>query len=356
MCYLEHSPVQISPQWPQRARHAARCADGCAGAADDHGWESHGLDQTIAASLRKESILFYPSRPPIRKIQKLTRKPHLHQAWIALLPLTLARLTGVLAKTYCLASVDASVYQIARGLLLPFTLLLSLAVLRPRPYFPPLSLVGCGLIMAGFVVGMGSDYSKMLTSGNGILLGIGSSLTTAAESVVVKKLLSTSKEGMWQMIWMSNTMAILFYVPLLPLSGELGATRDIATQKASGGANQFFSGAVLTGLSSFLLTIATFMQIEVTSPTTHMVITAVRGIAQSSLAIIILGEVFNSGRAGSIILILAGSALYGWARDRYAQSGKAAAAAAVEYVPLPDQERGQSGGIEEWEERPKAEV
>lgn len=247
-------------------------------------------------------------------------------------------------------------YQIARGLLLPFTLLLSLAVLRPRPYFPPLSLVGCGLIMAGFVVGMGSDYSKMLTSGNGILLGIGSSLTTAAESVVVKKLLTTSKEGMWQMIWMSNTMAILFYVPLLPLSGELGATRDMATHDASGGAHQFFSGAVLTGLSSFLLTIATFMQIEVTSPTTHMVITAVRGIAQSSLAIIILGEVFNSGRAGSILLILAGSALYGWARDRYAQRGKAAAATAAEYVPLPDQEREQRDGAEGGGERPKAEV
>jgi GDP-fucose transporter C1 len=59
------------------------------------------------------------------------------------------------------------VYQIARGLLLPFTLLLSLELLRPRPYFPPL------LIMAGFVGGMGSDGSKMLTSGNGILLGIG---------------------------------------------------------------------------------------------------------------------------------------------------------------------------------------
>lgn len=249
-----------------------------------------------------------------------------------MLPLTLARLMGILAKTYCLASVDASVYQIARGLLLPFTLLLSLAVLRPRPYFPPLSLVGCALVMGGFIVGMGSDYNKMLTSGRGIILGVGSSLTTAIESVVVKRFLSSSKEGMWQMVWMSNVMALLFYVPLLPLSGELGATFYATGQDSSDDFTQFLSRAILTGVSSFLLTIATFMQIEVTSPTTHMVITAARGVAQSSLAIIILGEVFNSGRAGSIILILVGSAVYGWARDRYTQAGKAA----VEYVPLSD--------------------
>ena len=199
---------------------------------------------------------------------------------------------------------------------------------------------------------MGLDYTKMLTSSKGILLGIGSSLTTAAESVVVKRLLGSSKEGMWQMIWMSNTMAIFFYLLLLPLSGELSATRDITTQDASEGAHQFFSSAMLTGLSSFLLTIATFMQIEVTSPTTHMVITAVRGIVQSSLAIIILGEVFNSGRAGSILLILAGSALYGWARDQYSQSKKTA----VEYVPLPDQEREHSSDASKLEERPKTEV
>lgn len=294
------------------------------------------MDKAVTASLSK----YYTPHPPheTRSLMNFA-----HQAWIALLPLTLARLMGILAKTYCLASVDASVYQIARGLLLPFTLLLSLVMLRPRPYFPPLSLVGCALVMAGFAVGMGSDYSKMLTSGNGILLGIGSSFTTAVESVVMKRFLVSSKDGMWQMVWMSNVMVIFFYLPLLPLSGELGATQSIAALEASDGAHQFFSGAMLTGLSSFLLTIATFMQIEVTSPTTHMVITAVRGIAQSSLAILILGEVFNSGRAGSIILILAGSAIYGWARDRYTRGGKAA----VEYVPLPDKEQEQSDAKQE---------
>ncbi|KFH40717.1 putative transporter-like protein [Hapsidospora chrysogenum ATCC 11550] len=264
---------------------------------------------------------------------QLSRPP---SAWLALLPLTVARLVGILAKTYCLASVNASVYQIARGLLLPFTLLLSLLVLRPRPYYPPLSLAGCAMVMAGFVAGMAADYGQALTSGKGIILGVGSSLTTAIESVVVKRFLGKSKEGMWQMVWMSNVMALPFYLPLLPLSGELSNAKNMFDMsETSEGGRQFLASASLTGVSAFLLTIATFMQIEVTSPTTHMIVTAARGVAQSSLAIVLLGEMLTFDRAGSMFLILGGSALYGWARDRYAQSKKPSEGA---YQPVPRDE------------------
>jgi len=259
-------------------------------------------------------------------------------AWIALLPLTVARLIGILAKTYCLASVNASVYQIARGLLLPFTLFLSLLVLRPRPYYPPISLVGCAMVMAGFGTGMLADYSQMLTSGKGVLLGVGSSFTTAVESVVVKRFLGKSQEGMWQMVWMSNCMAVLFYIPLFPLSGEMTTMSNLFTVESIDIARQFLSSACLTGVSAFLLTIATFMQIEVTSPTTHMIVTAARGVAQSSLAVVLLGELLTADRAGSMALILTGSAIYGWARDRYQQSKKAAGS----YQLLPREEEGRA--------------
>lgn len=186
------------------------------------------------------------------------------------------------------------------------------------------------MVMAGFGAGMASDYSQMLTSGKGVLLGVGSSFTTAVESVVVKKFLGKSSEGMWQMVWMSNVMALFFYAPLLPLSGELSANGGLFGPTSTGDqVRQFFSQAALTGLSSFLLTIATFMQIEVTSPTTHMVVTAARGVAQSSLAIVLLGEVLTTDRVGSMALILCGSTLYGWARDRYMQTKKQ-----TSYLPL----------------------
>lgn len=216
---------------------------------------------------------------------------------------------------------------------MPFTLLLSLAVLRPRPYYPPISLIGCALVMAGFGAGMASDYTKMLTSGKGVLLGIGSSFTTTDSTAVVKRFLGKGNEGMWQMVWMSNCMALVFYVPLLPLSGELGNLVEVASSPE---ARQFLGSALLTGVSSFLLTIATFMQIEVTSPTTHMIVTAARGVAQSSLAVVLLGEILTADRAGSMALILGGSALYGWAKDRYAHKK---AQPQGDYIPLDTEER-----------------
>ncbi|KAF1991895.1 hypothetical protein K402DRAFT_299758, partial [Aulographum hederae CBS 113979] len=270
--------------------------------------------------------------------------------WRSMLPLTLARLTGILAKTFCLASVNASFYQIARGLLLPFTLLLSLGLLRPTPYFPPLSLVGAGAVMAGFVAGLASDFGKKLTGMKGMVLGVGSSFTTAVESVVVKRYLSPAKKtnitpagqpnevveeelGVWQMVWMSNILSLAFYVPLLILSGDINTLNRLVFPPAPGpdgagaGADSlaesadFLRLAFLTGLAGFLLTIATFMQIGVTSPTTHMIVTAARGVAQSGLAVVFLREKVTAGRVFSMALILGGSGMYGWAKDKYARGG-----------------------------------
>jgi len=240
--------------------------------------------------------------------------------------------------------------------------------------------------MLGFVAGLHNDFGAHLTGLKGIFLGVGSSFTTAVESVVVKRYLSPSKKkaiteagtenhpgstapdeelGVWQMVWMSNCLSLLFYIPLLILSGDMttlgsfilptnysaltadpltagDATVNVATRAAVDAATtlateqgpEFLRLAFLTGVAGFLLTIATFMQIDVTSPTTHMIVTAARGVAQSALAVLMLGEAVTAGRVASMGLILGGSALYGWAKDRWARNkdGK------VGYVKVPDEE------------------
>jgi len=224
--------------------------------------------------------------------------------------------------------------------------------------------------MLGFVAGLHNDFGAHLTGLKGIVLGVGSSFTTAVESVVVKRYLSPSKKkavseagtenhpgstvpdeelGVWQMVWMSNCLSLLFYIPLLILSGDMStlgsfvlpasysaitadpvtagdaavnvaarAAVEAATKVAAEQGPEFLRLAFLTGLAGFLLTIATFMQIDVTSPTTHMIVTAARGVAQSALAVLMLGEAVTAGRVASMGLILGGSALYGWAKDRWA--------------------------------------
>ena len=239
---------------------------------------------------------------------------------------------GILAKTYCLAAVDAAFYQVARGLLLPFTLLLSLFILRPRPYFPPLSLLGVGAVMLGFVIGLSKDVTAHLTGGRGIALGIGSSFTTAVESVVVKRYLNADSKagaenekvddgevlGVWQTVWMSNIISlVVFLVPLLVVTGDAAKLSTSVAGTSNSIPSSFFSLAFATGFVGFLLTIATFLQIKVTSPTTHMIVTASRGVAQSALAVAVFRETVTSGRVSSMAMILSGSAVYGWAKDRF---------------------------------------
>lgn len=169
----------------------------------------------------------------------------------------------------------------------------------------------------------------MLTSSRGLFLGVGSSLTTAIESIVVKRFVGArakeTGEGVIQMVWMSNVIALGLYVPVLIMSGEL---RDPAIQalffpsSTTSGligtkSADFLYTCTLTGLCSFLLTLATFLQIRITSPVTHMIVTAARGVAQSAFAVILLpGEALDKGRIASMVCILGGSAVYGWAEDR----------------------------------------
>jgi GDP-fucose transporter C1 len=143
------------------------------------------------------------------------------------------------------------------------------------------------MIMMGFATGMITDLGAMLTSIKGLLLGVGSSFTTAVESVVVKRFLTKGDEGMWQMVWMTNCMALACYFPLFIISGEytvfsglynsamdLDVANAVAATEASGQLHAFLYTAAATGAASFLLTLATFLQISVTSPTTHMIVTA----------------------------------------------------------------------------------
>ena len=78
----------------------------------------------------------------------------------------------------------------------------------------------------------------------------------------------------------------------------------------------FLKTSLLTGFTSLALSLATFLQISVTSPTTHMIVTAARGVAQSALAVLLFSEKVSTGRILGIIFILSGSALYAIGKDR----------------------------------------
>src|ERR1700677_1681417 len=103
------------------------------------------------------------------------------------------------SNNYCLKYVDASFYQVARGLILPLTVLLSLVFLKAsRPSIRVL--LACAVVTVGFFVGVFLDGSPdsatadgskpSTTSMLGIAFGLLSSLTTASHAIVIKRSLT----------------------------------------------------------------------------------------------------------------------------------------------------------------------
>ena len=63
---------------------------------------------------------------------------------------------------------------------------------------------------------------------------------------------------------------------------------------------------------------AGFLQIKVTSPVTHMISSALRGVLQTLVAVACFGDTVSAGNALGIALVLAGSSWYTWERHREA--------------------------------------
>ncbi|KIW58331.1 hypothetical protein PV05_02859 [Exophiala xenobiotica] len=220
-------------------------------------------------------------------------------------PLLAMKIIAQLSKTYCLLNVNASFYQIARGLLLPFTIMLSFAILQSsRPSL--LALVGCTITTLGFLLGVSGEEVGQTTNA-GIAWGVWSSFTTALESVLVKYL--ALEIGVLDLVYVTSLTTIPVYTIWTILNSEL---RQVAALGLTHPVMIRFGGqAFIAGSLNFALSAAAYLQIKVTSPTTHMISTAARGVLQSLLAVTFIpGERLTSSRVNSLAVILFGTLSY----------------------------------------------
>ncbi|OZJ04403.1 hypothetical protein BZG36_02396 [Bifiguratus adelaidae] len=261
---------------------------------------------------------------------------------VKILPLIGINVLGLTVNTLCLQYVDASFYQIARALVLPITVTLSWLLLKKPSSWRVL--LSCGIVCLGFFVGVnGEAYNKIgSTSALGVFYGVFSSATTAFHAIVIKKSLDIVGDTM-DLVYYNNLLSSFALLPILIMTGEHwtvlsmffgsssyddtevfgdeSATMAVAALGTDAtSVRTFIIGALVTGFFGFLINIAGFLQIKVTSPVTHMISSAVRGVLQTFLAVMWFGDVLTSGRVGGIFLILFGSTLYTYVRDKEAKA------------------------------------
>ncbi|EUC59548.1 GDP-fucose transporter 1 [Rhizoctonia solani AG-3 Rhs1AP] len=283
-----------------------------------------------------------------------------------LMPMITVNVLGLNFNNFCLKYVDASFYQIARGLVLPFTVVTSIMFLRAAPPSKRI-LLACSIVTGGFFTGVFLDHvtasslaSKTTTETKGpsmlgVFFGILSSMSTALQAVVIKRALDVVDGSAIDLAWYTNLLSAIGTLPIVLLAGEVPSVLGLMFGTTANGAlGTFLWGTAVTGVFGFLICIATLFSIKVTSPITHMISSAVRGVIQTFFSVWIFHDVISLGRGTSISLILAGSIYYTWVKHGEGQkketlpssaSGPAGSSSRGTYEPVPMEDlKGRSSG------------
>jgi len=244
-----------------------------------------------------------------------------------LIPMIGLNVVGLSFSNYTLKYVDASFYQVARGMVLPFTVCTSFFILHSRPSFR--ILLACLLVTMGFFVGVFLDGTQV--SSIGVTFGVLSSVITAVHSVVIKRSLDVVKGSALHLSWYTNLYSAIVLVPVVIIAGEVPAILALLAEPSPlsvgiSPLNTFLWGSAITGIFGFLMSIASLLSIKVTSPITHMVSSAVRGVAGSVLGMWLFNDVITTGRASSIGIILGGSVYYTWVKHQESQPSQTSTA------------------------------
>jgi solute carrier family 35 (GDP-fucose transporter), member C1 len=222
-----------------------------------------------------------------------------------LVPLIGINVVGLGLNTLCLQYSDAMMYQIARSLVLPITIALTPLLLKDKV---SLRVIGCCLIiLVGFGVGLLGE-KELRVSLKGIIFGVLSSLSTALHAIIIKQAFSKIEEkSPFDMIYYNNVLSALI---LLPLLGFEAGSIIKAIKMNDETLKALTIGIVAAGTMGLLVNFASFLQIKVTSPLTHTVASAARGVLQSIACYFILGENINLQRGFGIAVTLSGTIMY----------------------------------------------
>jgi len=231
-----------------------------------------------------------------------------------LFPVVSINIIGLVFNTLCLREVEATFFQIARGLVLPLTIAVTPTRFHPRQ--ATRVTIAAGLVTMGFFIGVipeGNLPVSSIPSSRSLVFGVFSSLSIAVHSVLVKSSLSYCKNSTIQLAYWTNAGSAILLAPFVLLHGEPAKIAElIATSEWK--VNVFVVGSLVTGSFGFLLCVAGLLSIKVTSPVTHMFSSAARSVIQTLLGVWIFGDVLTTNRTISLGTILGGTMYYTWTK------------------------------------------
>lgn len=173
-------------------------------------------------------------------------------------------------NTLCLRDVEVSFFQIARGLQLPLTIMVSSLHTKASP--SQNVVLSAAVVTIGFFMGVAPSKSVPVASTPSLVAlfyGFCSSLFIAFHAVLIKSSLPHCGNSTIQLAWWTNVGSAALLIPFVVLTGELPVLRTLV-HSDTWDAQTFVYGTLVTGTFGFLLCVAGLLSIKVTSPVTHM--------------------------------------------------------------------------------------
>lgn len=232
---------------------------------------------------------------------------------IKVMPLTAVFLGMIVFNNLCLKYVQVSFYQVARSLTILFNVVFSLLFLGDSTSKP--ILLTLAVVVVGYILGCDGEIEFSYT---GAVYGVLASAFVALYSIYVKKILKEVDNNKWLLVIYNNINALWMLPVVFLLAGEL---TPILENTPFGDIN-FWYKITIAGMCGFLINIATFWQIQVTSSLTHNISGTAKAAAQSMLAVVFLENTVTPSGAIGLLLVLGGSLLYAYIRMREAQIAK----------------------------------
>ena len=202
-----------------------------------------------------KSVSFFSLVPPFEFNQVIARE---------ILPLSFIYVGMLAFNNLCLKYVEVTFYQVARSLSIVFNILFTYVLLGKDTSMN--AIISCLIVFAGFFVGA---YGEINFSWEGIFYGVGSSCFVALYGIYVKKKLVIVDNNEWRLLHYNTFMATVILLPLVWLSGEFSFLSDPEIHFL--GEFSFWNIMIITAVAGFLINIAIFLQIKVTTPLTNTI-------------------------------------------------------------------------------------
>lgn len=220
------------------------------------------------------------------------------------LPLTCMFVAMISMNNLCLKYVGVAFYYVGRSLSTVFNVIFTYLILGQKTSLP--AVASCGVIIAGFFLGVDQENVAGSLSVSGVVFGVLASASVSLNAIFTKKVLPALDGSIWMLSYYNNALAIVLFTPLIVLNGEIPAIGKMISE----GSLNFWGLMVIAGLFGFAIGYVTGLQIQVTSPLTHTISGTAKACAQTVLATWWYGEAKAALWWISNWIVLGGSLAY----------------------------------------------